>query len=97
MGKCGEKGRAAGTLWIESGLGKQEMCEHVLSGKLTGNVACGNSKLHRSIIRVWQSPHTPSLGYINGVVWEESAYGGHKMGKHVLWEKLLASRLVRTK
>ncbi len=61
MGQCGEEARAAGTLWIESRLGKQEMWEHVLSGKLTGNVACRNNKLHRSIIRVWQSP-PPHLG-----------------------------------
>ena len=52
MGQCGKKSRAAGTLWIESRLGKQGMCEHVLSGKLTGNVACRNNKLYRSIIRV---------------------------------------------
>ena len=31
MGQCGEKVRAAGTSWIESRLGEQRLCEHVLS------------------------------------------------------------------
>ena len=42
-------------MWIEGSLGGQEMCEHVLSGKRTGNIACRNNKFHCPIIRVLQT------------------------------------------
>ena len=53
MGRCREEMRAVGTLWIESRPGKQEMCEHVLSGKLIINVACKTERFYIPTNRVY--------------------------------------------
>ena len=37
------------------------------------------------------SPHTPSLGYKNGVVQGESSCGGHSLCEHVPTDKVIAS------
>ena len=44
MGRCREEMCAVGTLWIESRPGKQKMCEHVLSRKMTIGSACRADK-----------------------------------------------------
>ena len=62
MGKCGKKSRAVGTLWIENRLGKQEMCEHMPSGRLTGNIACRMDRFFCFAIRVWCALHRSMCG-----------------------------------
>lgn len=43
------------------------------------------------------SPHTPSLGIINGIVREESACGGQRLCEHVFSGKLASGAACKNK
>ncbi len=44
--------RAVSTLWIGSRFGEQRMCEHVLSDKMTSNIACRVTRFYHHNNRV---------------------------------------------
>ena len=80
------------------------MCEHLPSGRLTGNIAFGNGRFCVSVSRtrkgqgpllnMGQSP-IPHY-YYDGMVREESAYGGYAMYEHLLSGWLTPSTACRT-
>ena len=81
------------------------MEEHLLSGKMISNGACGTErffcsafgcgrarpiKRSRAILKHGGgAPIPPLLGYENGIVWEKSVCGGHIMEEHLLSGKVI--------
>ena len=85
MEQCGKKARI---------VGKERGSMHFLASRLPAAYAemtglplqqsgMGRS---RTIVNMGLSPIPPY--YYNGVVWEESACGGHMMGEHLLSDRL---------
>ena len=85
MEQCGKKARI---------VGKERGSMHFLASRLPAAYAettglplqqSGTGR-SRAIVNMGLSPIPPY--YYNGVVWEESACGGHMMGEHLLSDRL---------
>ena len=77
-----KKARAACACWIESRFGKHELCEHVLSGRLTSGFVRGIDRFHIPAIRV--RPPQEML---------RTAYGDSACGRQRLCEYLPSDKL----